>query len=49
MVNVKTVKDADKVESKPIRREVVCENCGTKLAHEGGCLFCYNCGWSKCG
>lgn len=27
---------------------VVCPECGAILAHEGGCVICYNCGWSEC-
>ena len=36
-------------------REVVagkihfCPECGTKLEHEGGCVICRQCGYSKCG
>ena len=26
----------------------LCKECGAPLAHESGCLVCYNCGWSKC-
>lgn len=26
----------------------VCPECGADLAHESGCLSCYECGWSKC-
>lgn len=26
----------------------VCPECGADLAHESGCLSCYDCGWSKC-
>lgn len=26
-----------------------CPDCGTKLAHEGGCIICYGCGWGLCG
>ncbi len=26
-----------------------CPDCGTKLEHEGGCVVCRNCGYSKCG
>lgn len=25
-----------------------CPNCGEPISHEGGCLSCYACGWSKC-
>lgn len=26
-----------------------CPECGTKLQHEGGCVICVQCGYSKCG
>lgn len=26
-----------------------CPDCGMKLEHEGGCVVCRNCGYSKCG
>lgn len=26
-----------------------CPDCGSKLEHEGGCVICRNCGYSKCG
>jgi ribonucleoside-diphosphate reductase alpha chain len=26
-----------------------CNECGSKLEHEGGCVICRNCGYSKCG
>jgi ribonucleoside-diphosphate reductase alpha chain len=26
-----------------------CPECGSKLEHEGGCVICRNCGYSKCG
>ena len=26
-----------------------CPECGEKLEHEGGCVSCRNCGYSKCG
>lgn len=26
-----------------------CPECGTPVAHEGGCVICKNCGYSKCG
>ena len=25
-----------------------CPECGTSVAHESGCIMCYNCGWSRC-
>ncbi|MDD2362736.1 MAG: vitamin B12-dependent ribonucleotide reductase, partial [Oscillospiraceae bacterium] len=27
----------------------VCPECGEKVEHEGGCVICRNCGYSKCG
>lgn len=27
----------------------VCPECGRKVEHEGGCVVCRNCGYSKCG
>ncbi|MPM61296.1 hypothetical protein SDC9_108154 [bioreactor metagenome] len=26
-----------------------CPECGAKVTHEGGCVICRNCGYSKCG
>ena len=26
-----------------------CPECGAKVEHEGGCVMCRNCGYSKCG
>jgi len=26
----------------------MCPDCGEKLQHEGGCVICKQCGWSKC-
>ncbi len=26
-----------------------CPECGAKVAHEGGCVVCHDCGYSKCG
>ncbi len=30
-------------------KEAICPECGIKLEHEGGCVVCRNCGYSKCG
>lgn len=27
----------------------VCPECGSRLNHEGGCVVCRNCSWSRCG
>ncbi len=27
----------------------VCPECGSNIEHIGGCVTCFNCGWSKCG
>jgi ribonucleoside-diphosphate reductase alpha chain len=27
----------------------VCPECGKEVEHEGGCVVCRNCGYSKCG
>lgn len=29
--------------------EHICPECGNKIEHEGGCVVCKNCGYSKCG
>ena len=26
-----------------------CPSCGAPIVHEGGCVICLECGWSKCG
>jgi len=44
---IKEIKE--KQEIKECSNEERCPVCGNKkLAHEGGCLTCYFCGWSKC-
>ena len=30
-------------------QEIVCPECGARIEHEGGCVICRNCGFSKCG
>ena len=31
-----------------LREESKCPQCGAKLAHDGGCDICRDCGWTKC-
>ena len=40
------VKDMNPAEAKLAK---FCPECGSKLEHEGGCVTCRNCGYSKCG
>lgn len=37
-----------KCTSEETKTEVKCPECGAILNHEGGCVQCKNCGWSKC-
>ncbi len=45
------------VSDEPVKEEIdeysvnikFCPECGTKVAHEGGCVICKECGFSKCG
>ena len=30
------------------QKKSTCPECGDELAHEGGCVICKNCGFSKC-
>jgi ribonucleoside-diphosphate reductase alpha chain len=32
-----------------ITKGPVCPDCGNEVEHEGGCIICRNCGFSKCG
>ncbi|MGI5908637.1 MAG: vitamin B12-dependent ribonucleotide reductase [Christensenellales bacterium] len=32
-----------------VRKSVYCPDCGSLLEHEGGCVVCRGCGYSKCG
>lgn len=43
-----TVQFDDKVQSEPHRAEA-CPECGVAIVHDGGCIRCPECGWSKCG
>ena len=39
--------DEKKLDEKPTNREC-CPECGEPIIHDGGCVQCTNCGWSKC-
>lgn len=39
--------DKKKPIEKPVNQEH-CPECGEPIIHEGGCVQCMNCGWSKC-
>jgi ribonucleoside-diphosphate reductase alpha chain len=30
------------------KSKAICPQCGESLRHEGGCIQCPSCGWSKC-
>lgn len=50
-------KTANKTQAEPVIKVVeensanmfVCPECGSVIEHEGGCVICRNCGFSKCG
>ncbi|MTI69705.1 MAG: vitamin B12-dependent ribonucleotide reductase [Firmicutes bacterium] len=35
--------------SASLDEESICPECGNKVEHEGGCMICRSCGYSKCG
>jgi len=35
-------------EEETVIDKVLCPECGESLIHEGGCVICKSCGWSKC-
>lgn len=39
--------DEKKLVEKPTNQEC-CPECGEPIIHDGGCVQCINCGWSKC-
>lgn len=39
--------DEKKIVEKPANQEC-CPECGEPIIHDGGCVQCTNCGWSKC-
>lgn len=39
--------DEKKIVEKPTNHEC-CPECGEPIIHDGGCVQCTNCGWSKC-
>lgn len=47
-IKVPDAKEYDYVEHVDVNMKF-CPECGQKLEHEGGCVTCRNCGYSKCG
>ena len=50
--------EAAKLPPQPVKNPVIpatageihaCPECGSVVEHEGGCVICRNCGFSKCG
>ena len=41
--------DPDGKKLNDIKSEGTCPECGSNAEHEGGCMVCRNCGYSKCG
>lgn len=41
--------DAPKEKEKEEIAAEPCPSCGAPIIHEGGCVICLECGWSKCG
>lgn len=37
-----------KVQDKIIAKSKQCPECGAALTYTGGCISCFNCGWTKC-
>ena len=45
---VMKLKNGDHVENMSVTSMNICPECGKMLEHEGGCVICRNCGFSKC-
>ena len=47
----KKIEELRKRAKHPMSKEKeLCPSCGQdSLIHEGGCVYCRNCGWGKCG
>jgi ribonucleoside-diphosphate reductase alpha chain len=47
------IKQAPEVAGTKLEREYlaknICPDCGAAIEHEGGCVVCHSCGYSKCG
>ncbi|HHW49470.1 MAG TPA: vitamin B12-dependent ribonucleotide reductase [Clostridiaceae bacterium] len=39
----------NEINATAVEGEAACPDCGKVLEHEGGCVVCRNCGYSKCG
>ena len=44
-----TVQDTGEAEGLRLFTITICPDCGKNVEHEGGCVVCKNCGFSKCG
>ena len=48
-INEEKVSPDVKIIEEPVNESNKCPQCGAQLAHESGCVKCYNCDYSKCG
>ncbi len=47
-IQKKEVTEIEGSDSPHIAETSACPECGASVAHEGACLTCYSCGWSRC-
>lgn len=48
-INEEKISPDVKIIEEPVNESNKCPQCGAQLAHESGCVKCYNCDYSKCG
>ena len=48
-VNDDSIEEGGAAVSELLPEDGSCPECGSKVEHEGGCVVCRNCGYSKCG
>lgn len=48
-INEEKISPDVKIIEEPVNEYNKCPQCGAQLAHESGCVKCYNCDYSKCG